>query len=102
MRDRCIFPGVPTSVRFRHLPAEIAPELHYWSRSVQFAVQYRQISASVNSSPRSTHFSSQSNQIDEIPILNRDFGDFRNDTSRSAKSRNLHYEISAFMCIHTE
>ena len=102
MRDQCIFPGVPTSVRFRHLPAEIAPELHYWSRSVQCAVQCRQISASAITLPRSTHFRSQSNQIDEIPILNRDFGDFRNDTLRSGKSRNLHYEISAFMCINTE
>ena len=66
MRDQCIFPGAPTSVRVRHLPAEIGPEWNYRSRSVQFAVQYRQISAPVISSPRSTHLRSQCNQIDEI------------------------------------
>ena len=66
MRDQCIFPGVPTSVRLHHLPAEIGPEWNYQSRSVQFAVQYRQISASVVSSPTSTHFRSQCNHIDEI------------------------------------
>eukprot|EP01043_Picozoa_sp_COSAG02_P050964 COSAG02_NODE_5302_length_4458_cov_32.131682_2_plen_82_part_00 len=70
MRDQCIFPGVPTSVRFRHLSAEIGPEWNYVPVEISAIFSPMPSDHSfccIISSPRSTHLRSQCNQIDEIP-----------------------------------